>query len=249
MDYKLIKENFERSMKEQEVIEEGAEEFLSSFGRNLDATFAELGKMYMGATDAQRRLFLKATGIQKMIDDAYEKGYQAGVAKTREDLQVSPMNEVLMGGPLMQKMMAKIDNFIQSNDLNKVDNIILLLKSLSRETQDQIIKALNALDGYQEPVCPNESIRERAPTRVATDYTSVRNLGRDSSTGADTGLTWKDCYNKGLVLKTGPDGKGYCGEEGEDQLGETLKAMVEKLKGLGREAREKIIKGLGGGCR
>ena len=159
--------------------------------------------------------------------------------------ETESLDEVVMAVPLMRKMMAKIDNFIQSNDLNEVDNIILLLKNLSRETQDKIIDELARIDASMR-TCPNESLRERAPTRVATDYTSVRNLGRGSSTGADTGLTWQDCYNKGLVLKTGPDGKGYCGEEGEDQLGETLKAMVEKLKSLGREARERIIKGLGG---
>ena len=159
--------------------------------------------------------------------------------------ETESLDEVVMAGPLIRKMMAKVDDLIQSNNLNEVDNIIPLLKNLSREAQDQIIKALGGLDASMR-TCPNESLRERAPTRVATDYTSVRNLGRDSSTGADTGLNWKDCYNKGLVLKTGPDGKDYCGEEEEDQLGETLKAMVEKLKRLGRGAKERIIKGLGG---
>ena len=177
------------------------------------------------------------------------------------------LDEGVMGGLVIQKMMAKVDDLIQSNNLNEVDNIIPLLKNLSRETQHQIIKALDGVlygevpsaefancgagEGtpYYDPAPydePQQSLRERAPTRVATDYTSVRNLGRGSSTGADTGPTWKDCYNKGLVLKTGPDGKGYCGEEEEDQLGENIRAMVEKLKRLGRRAKEKIIKGLDG---
>tara|TARA_R100000908_G_C3739060_1_gene136076 strand:- start:580 stop:1209 length:630 start_codon:yes stop_codon:yes gene_type:complete len=180
------------------------------------------------------------------------------------------LDEGVMGGLVIQKMMAKVDDLIQSNNLNEVDNIIPLLKNLSRETQHQIIKALDGVlygevpsvefancgagEGtpYYDPAPtyePQQSLRERplrSPTRVATDVTSVRNLGRGSSTGADTGPTWKDCYNKGLVLKTGPDGKGYCGEEGEDQLGENIRAMVEKLKRLGRRAKEKIIKGLDG---
>ena len=181
------------------------------------------------------------------------------------------LDEGVMSGLVIQKMMAKVDDLIQSNNLNEVDNIIPLLKNLSRETQDQIIKALDGIlygevpsaefancgagEGtpYYDPEPythePQQPLRERplrSPTRVTTDVTSVRNLGRGSSTRADTGPTWKDCYNKGLVLKTGPDGKGYCGEEGEDQLGENIRAMVEKLKRLGRRAKEKIIKGLDG---
>ena len=182
------------------------------------------------------------------------------------------LDEGVMSGLVIQKMMAKVDDLIQSNNLNEVDNIIPLLKNLSRETQHQIIKALDGVlygevpsaefancgegEGtpYYDPAPydePQQPLRERplrSPTRVATDITSVRNLGRVAARAdtEDAGPTWKDCYNKGLVLKTGPDGKGYCGEEGEDQLGENIRAMVEKLKRLGRRAKEKFILGLDG---
>ena len=40
------------------------------------------------------------------------------------------LDEGVMSGLVIQKMMAKVDDLIQSNNLNEVDNIIPLLKNL-----------------------------------------------------------------------------------------------------------------------
>ncbi len=95
MKLKIIKENFDRAMQEVSI-EEGAEETLSDFGGKLGRGLDYLATMYQKYNEDSKKRFLKAIGVQKMIDDSYRAGAEAerkrwlGYVKAKEAQAADP---------------------------------------------------------------------------------------------------------------------------------------------------------------